>query len=365
MRPTDLQSKVIAFLRFPLIVLVLFAHCNFTTLSEEWASLPFASSFIDTFSQRIAPIAIPFFYFISGYLFFKTGQFSFDIYLKKLMRRVQSLLVPYVLWNLLYLLLCIIIGLFTSQVPILNIPFDKMTFMDGLKAFWNISLIDGGSAIRAPIAVQFWFLRDLMVVMLCSPIVYFAIRWFIILSGRRPLVRYLLFLAVIFAFGYWPDVVGFDPQCWLFFAFGAYYGIRRKEFIVAMLPYALPAFLLLAALIGIEQWWPCEFLYRLEYVVGLIFGMSFTTIMVRAGSWYVQDMTLSNASFFIFSYHYMVLGFLVMILGTGFMAPHAWWLALIIYFVTVALVVLLGLLLYWLMRTRLPFTTYILMGGRR
>ena len=76
-------------------------------------------------------------------------------------------------------------------------------------------------------------------------------------------------------------------------------------------------------------------------------------------------MTLSNASFFIFSYHYMVLGFLVMILGTGFMAPHAWWLALIIYFVTVALVVLLGLLLYWLMRTRLPFTTYILMGGRR
>ena len=79
MRPTDLQSKVIAFLRFPLIVLVLFIHCNFTTLSEEWASLPFTTKFINLFSQRIAPIAIPFFYFISGYLFFKTGQFSMDI----------------------------------------------------------------------------------------------------------------------------------------------------------------------------------------------------------------------------------------------------------------------------------------------
>ena len=32
MRPTDLQSKVIAFLRFPLIVLVMFASCNLTTL---------------------------------------------------------------------------------------------------------------------------------------------------------------------------------------------------------------------------------------------------------------------------------------------------------------------------------------------
>ena len=229
MRPTDLQSKVIAFLRFPLIVLVLFIHCNFTTLSEEWASLPFTSKFIDILSQRIAPIAIPFFYFISGYLFFKSGQFTIDIWLKKLVRRVQSLLVPYVLWNLLYLLLCIIIGLFSSKVPILGIPFDKLSFADVMKSFWNISLIEGGSTLKAPIAVQFWFIRDLIVVMICSPIIYFAVKWFIILSGRRPLVRYLLFFVVIYAFGYWPDIVGLDPECWLFFAYGAYYGIRRKE----------------------------------------------------------------------------------------------------------------------------------------
>ena len=31
MKPTDLQSKVIAFMRFPLLVLLLFLHCNFTT----------------------------------------------------------------------------------------------------------------------------------------------------------------------------------------------------------------------------------------------------------------------------------------------------------------------------------------------
>ena len=364
MKPIDLQSKVIAFLRFPLIVLVLFIHCNFTTLSGEWASLPFASTFIDVFSQRIAPIANPFFFFISGYLFFKTGQFALDIYFKKLARRLFSLFVPYVLWNLLYLLLAIIIGLFASKVPILSIPFDKMTFTDGLKAFSDISLIDGGSSITGPIAVQFWFVRDLMVAMLCSPLIYWGVTLFILLSGRRPLVRYLLFLVVIFAFGYWPDIVGFNPDCWLFFAYGAYFGIRKKEFIVAMLPYALPAALVLALIIGFEQWVPCEFVYRLECVVGLVFGMSLTTIMVRAGTWYV-NMTLANGSFFIFAYHYMVLGFVVMLLGNGLIVPHTWWLALIIYFLSVALVVLLGLLFYWVMRTRLPFTTFILMGGRR
>ena len=128
MKPTDLQSKVIAFMRFPLVVLLLFMHCNFTALGGEWASLPFASRFIDIFSQRVAPIVIPVTFFISGYLFFKTGQFTLDIYIKKLIRRLQSLFVPYLLWNLLYLLLAIILGLFIGKVPILGIPFDDLTF---------------------------------------------------------------------------------------------------------------------------------------------------------------------------------------------------------------------------------------------
>ena len=364
MKPTDLQSKVIAFMRFPLLVLLLFLHCNFTTLGEEWASLPFASHFINIFSQRVAPIVFPVSFFIAGYLFFKTGQFSSDIYLKKLIHRVQSLLVPFFLWNLLYLLLAIIIGLFTGEIPILGILYDNLTFTDGLKSFWDISLIAGGNSIAAPIAVQFWFVRDLMVTMVCSPIIYFAVKWFITLSGRRPLVRYLLFLAIVFALGYCPHLTAINPDGWLFFAYGAYFGIKKKEFIVAMLPYALPSFIVLAIVIGIEQLIPCEFIYRLEYVVGLIFVISFTTVMVRAGTWYV-NMTLANGSFFIFSYHYMVLGFIIWLLGSSALAPHSAWLALLYYVLAVIIVVFLGLLFYWLMRTRLPFITYILMGGRR
>lgn len=364
MRPTDLQSKVIAFLRFPLIVLVLFAHCNFTTISAEWASLPFASKVIDIFSQRVAPIAVPIFFFISGYLFFKTGMFSIDIWLKKLTRRFQSLFMPYVLWNLLYLLLAIIIGLFISNVPILGIPINNLSWTDVFKAFWNIALIPGGSTITAPIAIQFWFIRDLMVVMVFAPVIYFAVSLFIRISGKRPLVRYLLFLAIIYAFGFWPNITGLNAECWLFFAYGAYFGIKKKEFIVAMLPYALPAFILLIILIVIEQFLPCEFIYRLECVTGLVFVMSLTTMMVRSGTWYV-NMTLANGSFFIFSYHYMVLGSIVKLLGTGIIPPFNDYLALFIYLFSVALVVGLGLLFYWLMRTRLPFITYILMGGRR
>ena len=179
MRPTDLQSKVIAFLRFPLVVLALFMHCNYTTLGGEWGSLPFASGFIQVVSQRIAPMACPFFFFISGYLFFKTGFFTMDLYVKKLTRRFLSLFTPFLLWNLLYLVLVIIIGLFSSRVPILGIPIEEMSFVNGLKALWNIALIPGGNTLAAPVAVPLWFVRDLMVTVILSPLIYLAVVFFI------------------------------------------------------------------------------------------------------------------------------------------------------------------------------------------
>lgn len=365
MRPTDLQSKVIAFLRFPLVVLALFMHCNYTTLGGEWGSLPFASGFIQVVSQRIAPMACPFFFFISGYLFFKTGFFTMDLYVKKLTRRFLSLFTPFLLWNLLYLVLVIIIGLFSSRVPILGIPIEEMSFVNGLKALWNIALIPGGNTLAAPVAVPLWFVRDLMVTVILSPLIYLAVVFFIELSGKKPLVRYVLFVAVIFGVGFIPALPGLNPDSWLFFAFGAYFAIKKKEFIVAMLPYAVPMLITLVVLIIIEQWMPCEFIYHLEEVVGLIFGISFTTMMVRSGTWYVNNMTLPNASFFLFACQYMFLGPIVMLLGSGFLTPHNSLVAIAIYIVPVIITTALGLVLYWFMRTRLPFITYLLMGGRR
>ncbi len=365
MRPTDLQSKVIAFLRFPLVVLALFMHCNYATLGGEWDALPFASGFIHVMSERIAPMACPFFFFISGYLFFKTGFFTMDIYVKKLTRRFLSLFTPYLLWNMIYLLLVVIIGLFSGRVPILGIPIGEMSFGNVWKAFWNIALIPGGSTLPAPVAIPFWFVRDLMVIMILSPLIYLAVTGFIRLSGKKPLVRYLLFIAIIFGIGFIPSFPGLNVDGCLFFAFGAYFGIKKKEFIVAMLPYAVPMLVTLVILIVLERWLPCEFIYHMEEVVALIFGISFTTMMVRSGTWYVKNMTLPRASFFLFSCQYMLLGPVVMLLGSGALMPHNGFVAIVIYLVPVILTTILALIAYWFMRTRFPFITYLLMGGRR
>lgn len=364
MKPADLQSKVIAFIRFPLIVLALFMYCDYTAITDEWANLPVASGIFHVISQRIAPIVNPFFFFFAGYLFFKPGKFSLNIYIKKLISRAQSLFVPYMLWNLVYLIVVVVAGLFMTALPAIHKPMGDMAFTDWLLTFWNIGAISGSEGGTTPIAISLWFVRDLMVVMLFSPVVYFLVTGFIKIGGKRPIVRWLLFLLIIFGFSFWPDIVGLNPECWLFFSFGAYYSIKKKEFIVAMLHYKIPSFIFLALLIVLEQFWPCTFIYRVEYVTGLVFGISFTTSMVRAGTWYV-NMTLSNASFFVFACHTLLLWIIMPLFTSGLLKPYNDVLAAVYSLLTVALVALGSFGLYKLMHKHLPFLTYLFMGGRR
>ena len=93
-RAIDIQSQVITFLRFPLVMCVLFVHANFIGMFPDEASFRFAPQVCEFVSTRIAPIANPFFFFLSGLLFFREGNFSWTIYRQKVSRRVHTLLLP-------------------------------------------------------------------------------------------------------------------------------------------------------------------------------------------------------------------------------------------------------------------------------
>lgn len=86
------QSQVISILRFPLVVLILFIHSNFHNISADWdvfwtinttgigPQVPSLGDVFDIISNSLATLANPFFFFISGSLFFKEGLFSKELY---------------------------------------------------------------------------------------------------------------------------------------------------------------------------------------------------------------------------------------------------------------------------------------------
>lgn len=50
-------------------------------------------------SNALVRFAVPMFFMFSGYLFFVKFEFSWKGYLKKVLKRVYSLLVPFLLWT--------------------------------------------------------------------------------------------------------------------------------------------------------------------------------------------------------------------------------------------------------------------------
>lgn len=159
-----------------LIILVLYIH---STSKNDNFYLNFIIK--DFISTKIGIIAVPFFFVISGYLFFLNLNNGIYSVFTKIIKRYKSLFIPYIISCLLFVLTFSIFKLIPDasshmDYNILNIY--KSSFIVILKnIFW---VHDDGNT---PIAFHLWFLRDLIITVLLSPLIYFALKylkWFII-----------------------------------------------------------------------------------------------------------------------------------------------------------------------------------------
>ena len=105
-------------------------------------------------SEQITRLCVPLFFVISGYFFFKNYDGSIQAYYIKLKSRYKTILIPYLFWCLFWF-------------AIYNL-FSQFQHLDS----FPLALID---SIVNPIPFQLWFLQDLMVLIVFSPLLYFLI----------------------------------------------------------------------------------------------------------------------------------------------------------------------------------------------
>lgn len=223
---TQSDSHAIARLRLPLAIGVVFIHLNMGVSGKDicWThpgSMDFYRLFECLWTNELAALAVPLFFMISGLLFFRNGTLDYG---HKLMRRVRSLLVPYVL----FILLAIIglVGLRMAQGHGLGDALQ--TYLGNgrwLRAFWDYhttgsttNILGWTKATAYPINIPLWFMRDLMVLVVASPIVYHAI--------RRLGWVWLVLMAAFTLSGIWIPLPGFGVTSCLFFSIGAWFGIK-------------------------------------------------------------------------------------------------------------------------------------------
>ena len=218
---------VISQLRLPMIILVTFAHSyggveeGYSLLTSEWNTYEFLKLLV---SQTLVKVAMPVFFIISGYLFFaNVDQWNVNTYKQKMLRRIKTLLIPYLIWNV---LMAIKLKTFSWN----------MFWIYWKPAGAQIDWFGQEQLMTAPANMPLWFLRDLMVVSLLTPIIYILIRK---LGSWLMVVLTVLYLSGVCAF-----IPGLSAYAVYFFTFGAFLSIRKMDLIASLKQVETPAYVL-------------------------------------------------------------------------------------------------------------------------
>ena len=170
------NSQKISVLSFVAIYFVMVIHANYDS-----SILKPVSSALQNFTGTagLSVAAVPLFYFISGILFYR-GVNTIGDCLPRMRKRVKSLLVPYVIWNIIFVSRYVVleyipgVSIFVNSDVVSNIDFYKP--QDTLAYLF-----------LKPAGFQLWFLRDLILYVTLSPVIYVGIK-------KLPLLTYLTLL---------------------------------------------------------------------------------------------------------------------------------------------------------------------------
>ncbi|MCM1300898.1 MAG: acyltransferase [Alistipes senegalensis] len=313
------RQQALDLLRFPLALVVLTIHTwssNGFYLQGELIDLqhyPFfqeVNFWIDGFLRGQS---VPIYFFISGFVFFLGIEWNRATYRRKLKNRVKTLLIPYLIWNTIAIALSFIKFLpFFSEFRAADTDF-QFNIQALLSCFWTYTndffptLLDlqSSSVANTPINAPLWFLRDLMIVVLCTPLLYRLLKW----AGSRAVVG-LGFLW--FTTGYWE--LGHTNQlmdAFFFFSWGAYLSIHRKDMLDVFGRYfklSLWAYPLLALsyVLAMHYWPEAAFtIKRLNILAGLLFAYN---AAVRLLDWNIckPNAFFAASSFFVYITHGLI-----------------------------------------------------------
>lgn len=279
------QLKYIGSIRLPLIIAVVFIHVQTVCIphSADWW-------FVKILGEEIGRIGVPLFFAISGMLFF--NSFSCAIKMKDIMmigggkikRRVNTILFPYLIWNLIQYLYFFIIG--------------RENIDDFFRAFWCMRS-DGFWFF--PINGTLWFLRELFIVSVLFPIPFFIVRYIKPSIGLSLLV----ILSVLVAYkGPFPGTY----IAFVYFTIGAYLGYHKIVFLDLCRNYKVMWLVLYSLIVIMDLKYFNDGigflndLHRMGFLVGSMWVLGFASFFPQR----IKKIDLPSIAMFIFLSHSML-----------------------------------------------------------
>lgn len=351
-----LESELIAYIRLPLIVGVVFVHAfgdltmNGVTIGTS-ANFPINSSIQYLISRIIAGACVPAFLFISGYLFFLNKEVG---YFSKIKKRGRTLLIPYLFWNALILLLYAI----AQSVPSIAVLFSgshklirDYSISDFLNVFWAVEGSD-------PLVGPFWFIRNLMILCLFTPLIRLIIK-------QLKLISIFLF-ATFWLFNVELGFPGLSAPSLFFFSLGAYFTIHEKSFLLSFKSCSSLIYFMYPILVICDFFTQSLLVNDVIHKVCILFGVSFFFLLLRLLllKYKIKVIpTLWNASFFIFAMHEP---FQRLLRKSIFklVQPNTEVILILLYFIIPIVVVFTAYLIFCFLNKKVPRLLSFITGGR-
>ena len=335
------KLRVISFI---LICLVVILHGQIISLTNSEASL-FVQQYI---SGQIARVAVPFFFLISGFLFARNIDNGnlFKWFRNKIKKRISSLLIPYIVWSTVCLGTVMILQLIFPSL----LPGERIIDYNAHQYFEEL--------VENPtIAYQLWFVRDLFIVVLLSPILYFLVKY----------LREFFIIALFICWCYWYKIWFVSITSFTFFSIGMYIAIFHKSWLIFRFKniwwWIFPIIWLTYCYVGVCLQYDKSF----HYLACVNFGILAIWISYDLFSESIRSRLIGSEiiafSFFIFILHEPTMTFLkkIYINTIGVSTTTT---SLLCYFIFPISTILLCYGFGKIMRIRIPRFYYLLTGGR-
>lgn len=352
-------SRRITVLRFPLIVGVVYIHAVAFVLAPSGHPVDLASRIARSLvSDGVARTAVPIFYLIAGFLLFNgLDRKALDLatYREKLKSRARTLLVPYLFWNTFTLL---------AVVAACSLP-GVRNYVDGAnRALYDDmhrvpipALFRAYGVAPTPVSYQFWFIRDLIVLVVASPLIYViakATKWLLpALLGAWWLLR--------------PGFLAAFPlsiEALFFFSLGSVFALRGRTFFptARIALYASALFVLMLVAETVPPTGLGDVFHRSTLACGVLSVLGLSGFVLDSKRLEAGLVALAPASFFVFATHEPLLTILrKLVVRRGSWDEGA---LVALYLLVPILVVMLCLGLYVGLSRVGPRMVRIITGGR-
>jgi hypothetical protein len=210
-----------------------------------------------------------------------------------------------------------------------------------------------------PFSIPMWFLQSLIVLSVCTPIIYIICKKF---------KQYgILLLGIAYYTGIWFSIPGFGIGPFFFFSVGSYYSIHKKNMVIELRRHKMSCYIISLVMLVLCIYYDGVKMQDYFYPVYVLTGVISAVNIV---SYYIEkkdkkpNKLLVKSTFFVYAMHtVLVLGMVGMIFDL-IMRKNDTIILIIRYFTVPLIAVVICVLIYYVMGKIMPKILKILSGNR-